>query len=91
MATHCSILSWRISWTGEPGRLQSIESHRVGHDLSDLAHMHLCMACTARRYTKHFTFKPFEAGPSTIPVLQTTILGLKEVTTAKSARPPSEQ
>ena len=41
-ATHCSILSWRISWTGEPGRLQSIELHRVGHDLSDLARMHLC-------------------------------------------------
>ena len=42
MATHSSILAWRISWTGEPGRLQSIELHRVGHDLSDLARMHLC-------------------------------------------------
>ena len=26
MATHSSILAWRISWTGEPGRLQSMES-----------------------------------------------------------------
>ena len=33
-----SILTWRIPWTEEPGGLQSIGSHRVGHDLSDLAH-----------------------------------------------------
>ena len=32
MATHSSILAWRIPWTKEPGRLQSIGSHRVGHD-----------------------------------------------------------
>ena len=32
MATHSSILAWRIPWTEEPGRLQSIESHRVGHN-----------------------------------------------------------
>ena len=32
MATHSSISAWRISWTGEPGRLQSIELQRVGHD-----------------------------------------------------------
>ena len=36
MATHSSILAWRILWTEEPGRLQAIESHRVGHDRSDL-------------------------------------------------------
>jgi len=28
MATHASILAWRIPWTGEPGRLQSIVSNR---------------------------------------------------------------
>ena len=32
MATHFSILAWRIPWTGEPGRLQSTESQRVGQD-----------------------------------------------------------
>ena len=32
MATHSSILAWRISWTEEPGRLQSMVSQRVGHD-----------------------------------------------------------
>ena len=32
MATHSSILAWRIPWTEEPGRLQSMELQRVGHD-----------------------------------------------------------
>ena len=31
MATHSSILAWRIPWTEEPGGLQSMGSHRVGH------------------------------------------------------------
>ena len=37
MATHSSILGWRIPGTGEPGGLLSMGSHRVGHDWSDLA------------------------------------------------------
>ena len=32
MATHSSILAWRIPWTGEPGGLQSVGLQRVGHD-----------------------------------------------------------
>ena len=32
MATHSSILAWRIPWREEPGRLQSMGSQRVGHD-----------------------------------------------------------
>ena len=32
MATHSSILAWKIPWTEKPGRLQSIGSQRVGHD-----------------------------------------------------------
>ena len=32
MATHSSTLAWKIPWTGEPGRLQSMGSQRVGHD-----------------------------------------------------------
>ena len=32
MATPSSILAWRIPWTVEPGRLQSMGSQRVGHD-----------------------------------------------------------
>ena len=37
MATHSSILAWRIPGTGEPGGLPSVASHRVGHDWSNLA------------------------------------------------------
>ena len=37
MATHSSILAWRIPGMGEPGGLPSMGSHRVGHDWSDLA------------------------------------------------------
>ena len=32
MATHSSTLAWKIPWTEEPGRLQSMESQRVRHD-----------------------------------------------------------
>ena len=32
MATHSSILAWRIPWREEPGRLQSMGSQRLGHD-----------------------------------------------------------
>ena len=52
MATHSSVLAWRIPGTGEPGGLPSMGSHRVGHDWSDLAAAavmngteHLSMSC----------------------------------------------
>ena len=32
MATHSSILAWKIPWTEEPGKLQSMGSQKVGHD-----------------------------------------------------------
>ena len=37
MATHSSILTWKIPWTEEPGGLQSIGLQKVGHNWSDLA------------------------------------------------------
>ena len=37
MATHSSILAWRIPWTEKPGRLWSVGSQRVGHNWSDCA------------------------------------------------------
>ena len=37
MATHSSVLAWRILEMGEPGGLPSMGSHRVGHDWNDLA------------------------------------------------------
>ena len=41
MAAHSSILAWRIPWTEEPGRLQSVGLQRVKHDQSDWAHTHV--------------------------------------------------
>ena len=40
MAPHPSILAWRIPWTEEPGGLQSMGSHRTGHDWRDLVLTH---------------------------------------------------
>ena len=37
MATHSSVLAWRIPGTGEPGGLPSMGLHRVGHECSNLA------------------------------------------------------
>jgi len=47
MATHSSVLAWRIPGTGEPGGLPSLGSHRVRHDWSDLA----AAAMTKRKKT----------------------------------------
>ena len=44
MATHSSRLAWRISWTEEPGGLQSTGLHRVRHDGSELANSHATFA-----------------------------------------------
>ena len=52
MATHSSILAWRMPWTEEPHRLQSIASHRVGHNWSRWAytHAHTWLITTANLY-----------------------------------------
>ena len=49
MATHSSVLAWRIPGTGEPGGPPSMGSHRVGHDWSDLA-----AAAAAKETQSHF-------------------------------------
>ena len=43
MATHSSVLAWRIPGTGKPGGLPSMGSHRVGHDWSNSAAAAACM------------------------------------------------
>ena len=45
MATHSSVLAWRIPGTGEPGGLPSMGSHRVGHDWSDWAAAYTISIC----------------------------------------------
>ena len=42
IATHSSILAWKIPWTEEPGRLQSMGSQRVGHDCATPLHTSVC-------------------------------------------------
>ena len=49
MATHSSVLAWRIPGTGEPGWLPSIGSHRVGYNGSDLA----CMCMLEKEMATH--------------------------------------
>ena len=50
MTTHSSILAWRITWTEEPGGLQSLESQRVqSHDCSHLA----CMYALEKEMATH--------------------------------------
>ena len=41
MATHSRIIAWRISWTEEPGRLQSMGSQRIRHDRETNTYLHL--------------------------------------------------
>ena len=59
MATHSSVLAWRIPGTVEPGGLLCLGSHRVGHDWSDLAaarilkQRYLQHVSCAMQYSKH--------------------------------------
>jgi len=59
MATHSSVLAWRIPGTGEPGGLPSMGSHRVGHDLSDLAAACCCFILFGTLCTSWTLLFPF--------------------------------
>ena len=50
MATHSSVLAWRIPGSGEPGGLPSMGLHRVGHDWSDLAAAAAAHTVISHRY-----------------------------------------
>jgi len=52
MASHSSILAWRIPWTEEPGRLKSIGLQRVGHEWSALAHTSLAFLAKSQFFIK---------------------------------------
>ena len=60
MATHYSVLAWRIPWTEEPGRLQSTGSQRVRHDRSDLTRTHACTVGTQCLMRAEFLFRKVE-------------------------------
>ena len=60
MATHSSVLAWRIPGTGEPGGLPSMGSHSVGHDLAAAAsytdtHMPSCHRCLLLKMARRST------------------------------------
>ena len=62
MATHSSVLAWRISGMGEPGGLPSMGSHRVRHNRSDLgaaAVMYGCESWTVKK-AEHQRIDAFE-------------------------------
>ena len=44
MATHSSTIAWKIPWTEEPDRLQSMRSQRDGHDQATSLHFHLSLS-----------------------------------------------
>ena len=56
MAIHSSTIAWKISWTEEPGRLQSMGSQRVGHDWATSLYFHLTFGYTELLYTLFFLF-----------------------------------
>ena len=56
MATHSSTLVWKIPWTEEPGRIQSMGSQRVGHDR--VIHFHLQLKIPEMR--EHFYRYPLK-------------------------------
>ena len=60
MATHSSILAWRISWTEEPGRLQFTGSQRVGHDWATSLSLFTFMHCR-RKWQPTPVFLPGES------------------------------
>ena len=68
MATHSSVLAWRISGMGKPGGLLSMGSHRVGHDWSDLARAATAAAgkvlCPPHPQAKFILWRPNPLVPS---------------------------
>ena len=57
MATHSSILAWKIPWTEEPGRLQSMRLQRVRHDWATSTHTH-----THERFIPQLLSPPWRSG-----------------------------
>ena len=93
MATHSSVLAWRIPGTEESGGLLSMESHRVGHDWSDLVCMHRTfLECSHTDeetnwgleckwsyslWTAKFSFKPKVWPPGLCPFFHKCLIKLK--------------
>ena len=77
MATHFSVLAWRIPGMGEPGGLLSMGSHRVGHDWSDLAAAAACPLSRRCHPTISSSVIPFSSCPQSFPACPTLIGALE--------------
>ena len=60
MATHSSTLAWKIPWTEEPGRLQSMGLQRVRHDIGTAPPPHSNMKSTAAQYNTEKQWPPLQ-------------------------------
>ena len=85
MATHSSVLAWRIPGTGEPGGLPFMGSHRVGHDWSDAA---AAAAAASRKKNRQWCAKAYQNAPTISNRLHEVnfllIFQSKHITTDKS-------
>ena len=70
MATHASILAWRIPWTEEPGGLRSTGSQSVRHDRSDLACTHAGIFFSNQSLSKGHYQSPKLSSPGSLPHLR---------------------
>ena len=107
MATHSSILDWRIPWTEAPGGLQSTGSQRAGHDWSDLSMAWLttiaiklwtddqekmCGALLLHRVWRFAT--PWTAAhqaPPSVGILQARILEWVAMPSSRGSSPPRDR
>ena len=78
MATHSSVLAWRIPGMGEPGGLPSLGLHRVGHDWSDLA----AAAAAASQATGVWAFLTHLPSSRCHPRLELPSVGVTQLTLA---------
>ena len=65
MASHFSILAWRILWTEEPGGLQSMRSQRVAHDWSNWVYIRVCVCMCVCRVWYYPQFQASSRGVQT--------------------------
>ena len=88
LATHSSILAWRIPLTEEPGRLQSMGLQRVVHDWSNLAQHSTAPRKETQTWALHWKFKFFSLGqPVTLTLTMFLPLGESRWNTKAMARP----
>ena len=76
MATHSSLLAWRIPWTEGPGALQSMRSERVGHDWAHTHSVTFSVLVVVVRIFKIHSLSNFEEGYNIVLLTIVTILNI---------------